>query len=359
MSDSIFGKKKKSRAWVAVPFVLLPLYLFFFPYPTGRESVVEPVWALDLRRPPVQAEISAGAEGVFSFRAGARFGYASEDGRLVYSGVSRYRVALSDKGFINYGSRPEHLVFMDPRGVFQYSVQTFGYPLLDPIGDVLYSINTDLGGLKRVSADGEVIWQAGFSSPITSMDVLSDSCLIGLLDGRAMLFDADGELAFEIDPLGSRIPVILGTALAENGELALVAGIDPQTLILVRGEGYETVRSLNVQSDFRREVLLSYGPAGRFLYLEQEEGLEVLEPGRDRRARLALEGRLKSFAAGREFAVAVSVRAETALLVVFRPLASPLAVASLPTAPEWSKISEGRLFVGLEDQLLRADLVER
>ena len=344
---------------MAVPFILLPLYLFFFPCPTGRESVVKPVWALDLRRPPERAEISDGFDEIFPFRVGARFGYASADGRLVYSGVSRYRVALSDKGFIDYGSRPDHLVFMDPRGLFQYSVQSFGYPLLEPGGEALYSINTDLGGVKRVSADGEILWRAGFSSPITSIAVLADSCLIGLLDGRAMRFGAGGELAFEIDPSGSRIPVILGTALAESGELALVAGIDPQMLILVRGEGYETVRSLNVPSDFRREVFLSYGPTGRFLYLEQEEGLEVFEPGRDRRDRLSLPGRLKSFAAGREFAAAVSARAEAALLVVFRPLASPLAVASLSTAPEWSKISDSSLFVGLDDKLLRADLVER
>jgi hypothetical protein len=248
---------------------------------------------------------------------------------------------------------------MDPRGVFQYSLQSFGYPLLSPGGEALYSISTDLAGIKRVSVDGEIMWQAAFSSLITSLDLQEMRGLIGLLDGRALLFGGDGQLLFEIDPSGSRIPVILGTALAEDGQLALLAGIDPQTLILVSGEDGETVRSLQVESDFRREVLLSYGPGGRFLYLEQEEGLEILEPGRERRARLRLAGRLRSFAAGAEFAAAASQRGESGRLVVFRPLASPVAVASVGAAPEWSRISGSSLFVGYQNQLFRADLVER
>lgn len=355
MSESIFTRRKKSRLWVLIPLLFLPVYLFLFPRPAGRETTVKPVWVLDLRRAP--AEVGTAEARIFPFRAGERFGYAGIDGRIVYSGVSRHQVALSEKGFINYGSRPEHVVFMDPAGEFQFSVQSFGYPLLEESGEALYSVNTDLAGLKRLSPDGEILWQGEYSSPMTSMALHGEECLIGLLDGRAALHGPGGEVLFELDPAGSRVPVILGTALADGG-LALVSGIDPQSLVLVGGQRYESVRSLELDSDFRREIALRFSPGGRFLYVEQEDGLTVLEPARDRIARLSLPGRLKSLAAGVEFAVAAAGDESRSRLAVFRPLGPPVAVASLPGGPVWSRVSEGSVFVGLADELLRADVVE-
>jgi hypothetical protein len=353
----MFARKKKPRLWAAVPFILLPVYLFFFPYPLGREAIVRPVWTLDPGKVP-EAAGGTGEPRVFPFRAGNRFGYATSDGRLVYSDVVRYQVALSERGFINYGSRPDYVVFMDPQGGFQYGIQIFGYPVLDSSGEALYSIDTDLAGIKRLSFDGEVLWQAQFSSPMTSADVQADRVLIGLLDGRAMLFDAEGAIAFDIDPPGSRLPVILGTALASPGELALVSGIDPQNLVLARGEGYENIRSVSLGSDFRREMLLRFGPSGRFLYLEQEGAIVTIEPARDRRARLGIPGRLTTFAAGPEFAVAAAAGEGTVQLVVFRPMATRLAGAVLAAPAGWSMVSGNSLFVGLENRLLRADVVE-
>jgi hypothetical protein len=356
MSESIFTRRKKSRIWIIVTLLLVPVYLFLFPRPAGRETIVKPVWVLDLRR----ALPEGGGQGVevFPFRAGARFGYAGVDGRLLYSGLVRHQVALSARGFINYGSRPEHVVFMDPGGEFQFSVQTFGYPLLEEGGEVLYSVNTDLGGLKRLGPDGEVLWQGEFSSPVTSVALRGEECLIGLLDGRAALYGPGGELLTRLDPAGSRISVILGTALSDGGGLAVVSGIDPQRLVLAEGQRYESVRTVELSSDFRREVAMRFSPGGRFLYVEQEDGLLVLESARDRVSRLPLSGRLKSLAVGREFAVAAAGDSSRSRLTVFRPLAAPVAVASLPGGGAWSRVSGRSVFVGLEDELLRADLVE-
>jgi len=357
MSESIFARKKKSRLWIAVPFLLLPLYLFFFPRPVGRETFLRPVWRLDLR-----LEVAEGKTveaGVFPFRVGKRFGYVTHDGRLLYGATARHQVALSEKGFINYGSRPDHVVFMDPGGGFEFSVQSYGYPLLDAGGEALYSVNTDLGGLKRLGPDGEILWQGEFSAPITSAALRGEECLVGLLDGRAVLYGPAGETLFRIDPSGSRIPVILGTALSVTGTAALVSGIDPQKLVLAQGERFETQRVVELASDFRREVALRFGPDGRFLYVEQENELMMFEPARERIARLPLPGRLKSLSAGREFAIAASGDAGTSRLAVFRPLAAPLAMASLPAASVWSTVSGRSLFVGLDEELLRADVVEQ
>jgi hypothetical protein len=138
-----------------------------------------------------------------------------------------------------------------------------------------------------------------------------------------------------------------------------VAGIDPQTLMLVRGEGHESVSTFGLKSDFRREVLLRFGPEGRFLYVEGEDGLTILEPARERESRISLPGRLQSFAAGTDFAAATTAGAGAARLLVFRPPASPLAEARLASAPKWSRISGKSLLVGLENELVRADVVEQ
>ena len=369
MSEPIFSRKRSSHGWVAVSFVLVPLYLVFFPYPGGKETLLIPVWALDLRHtapveetaPEPVGEPAEHGEQVFAFRAGRRFGYARIDGRLVHSAVTRYQVTLSDRGFIDYSSRPDHLVFMSPEGVFEYSVQSFGYPLLEAGGEALYTINADLGGLRRLNADGETLWQAEFASPVTSIALHGEKCLVGLLDGRAALYGASGEAEFEIDPGGSRISVILGTALAETGDLALTAGIDPQTLILVRrrDDGYEVGRSLTLDSEFRREVILRFGPGGRFLYVEQQGAVQVVELAGKRSARLPVPGRLTGLIAGRRFAAAAAEQDGKTALVVFRPPDSTLAVASIPGTSVWGRIVGGSLIVGLEHELVRSDVVER
>ena len=130
MADSIFLKKRRGRAlWLILPITIF-LYLVLFPRPVGREMYLRTIWAKSLS--PASTVLSDSAAPRWPFRASDTFGYADLDGNLYYVGQRLHNLSLSDSGFINYGSVPDHIVFMNTRGEFQFSIKSYGYPLLDP-----------------------------------------------------------------------------------------------------------------------------------------------------------------------------------------------------------------------------------
>jgi hypothetical protein len=365
MADSIFPNRRRGRGfWLFLP-LLLFFYLLLFPHPAGRESLVRPVWAKELTVGAAAADtavtISADAPSWY-FRAADSFGYADLQGNLYYVGRRLLNLSLSDIGFVNYGSIPDHVVFMNPRGEFQFSIESYGYILLESSGEVLYSINTDRSGVKRIDSEGEILWSMSFPTPVTTIALAGQLCLLGLMDGRALLVNAEGDVVYQHTPDGSRIPVLLGTAVSrDRNQIALFSGIDPQRLTFVqrRAEEFVPAYSQNLDSDFRREVRLSFSPDARFLFYEIEEGLGVLDVRKKSSGRFLTAGVLESMDSGPEFsAAAFRLDAGGSKLLVFRPLDSVLLSREIAADRVYVKVLGNSLVLGLKGVLLRADLLE-
>lgn len=359
MGDSIFKKKRGGRGGWIWPLILLPLYLLLSAQPSGKESFLRPVWARELTTSTVRA---TGSENpVFPFRAGERFGYADLEANVCYIDAVLHNLSLSDTGFINYGRVPDHIVFMDTRGEFRYSIKSYGYPLTDSSGRYLYSINTDLSGLKRLNGEGELLWSLAFSSPITSIAFHEDECALGLMEGALVFVGADGQPLDEHRPEGSRMAVVLGTDITSDGsQIALISGIDPQKLTLLRRQGQQLVvqNTLKLSSDFRREVMLQFDPQGRYLHFEAEGGLGVLDINNEIVVSIPALGVMKYLDCGNEFSAASFQNESGSLLVVFRPQGTVMLSRKLEARQLYVKILENSLILGLEGFLLRSDLVE-
>ena len=252
----------------------------------------------------------------------------------------------------------DNFVFQDPQGRFQYGIAGFGYPVLNPGGELLYSVSTDLTELKRLDRDGEVLWSAGFFSPMTTLALSGEECAVGLLDGTLKLLDPKGGIAQDFTPEPSRIPVILGAALGRE-RLAVLSGIDPQRLTLLerRGGAFAPVQTFATGSDLRREALMRFTEDGRFLAYETENGLALRDLGRA--ATAELPGRLLAFSSSGQGLLAVGARAERGcLLSLLRPLSSPLYQRRLPADELFLRFLDGSLLVGFPGRLLRADYLE-
>jgi hypothetical protein len=344
--------------WLFLP-VLLILYLLLFPYPGGRETLIRPVWARELTAAVAPSPNTDRPQ--WYFRAGDSFGYADLQGNLFYLGRRLHNLSLSDTGFINYGSVPDHVVFMNPRGEFEYSIKSYGYPLLESGGQVLYSVHTDRSGLKRIDSEGEILWSKSFATLITTIALSADQCLLGLMDGRALLIDSEGDVIYQHTLDESRIPVLLGAAISEDRRwIALVSGIDPQLLTIVerRAGQFVPVFTQQLDSDFRREVQVRFDQTARFLFFEVGEGLGMLDVRKKASARLPSSGVLESMDSGPEFAAAAFRLAEGSLLLVFRPLDTLLLSKQLNAERLYVKAIGNSLILGYDGVLLRADLVE-
>jgi len=359
MADSIFLKKRKGRAlWLLLPIILF-LYLVLFPRPLGREMYLRAIWVKSVS--PASTVLLDSNSPRWSFRASDTFGYADLDGNLYYVGRRLHNLSLSDSGFINYGSVPDHIVFMNTRGEFQFSIKSYGYPLLDSSGEFLYSINTDLGGLKRIDREGKILWSLSFPVPLTTVALAGEQCVIGLMDGRLLLIGSGGEVIYEQETGGCRIPVILGTSITENRrQIALFSGIDPQSLSILRRLDNEFVTEvvLDLDSDFRREVDLSFSPDARFLYFEGEEGLGVLDIRRKNTTEIINPGVLRSMDAASAFSAAAFRTQRGSNLLIFRPPGSVLLSRQLAFPDVFLRIIDNSLILGIEGFVLRADLTE-
>jgi hypothetical protein len=359
MADSIFRNQRRGRAfWLFLP-VLLLIYLLLFPHPGGKESIMRPGWAKELTP---GARVSANADApTWYFRAADSFGYADLQGNLYYVGRTLHNLSLSDAGFLNYGRVPDHVLFMNPRGEFQFSIKSYGYPLLESSGQVLYSIDTDRSGLKRIDNEGQILWSMSFPTTITTITLAAEECLLGLMDGRALLVGAEGDVVYQYNPGGSRIPVLLGTAVsADRNQIAFISGIDPQTLTVVERRAGEFVPDFkkNLDSDFRREVRLSFSPDARFLFYEVEDGLGVLDVRKKRSGGFLASGVLESMDSGPEFSAAAFRLVGGSKLLIFRPLDSVLLSREIAAERVYVKVLGSSLILGFKGVLLRCDLLE-
>lgn len=344
--------------WLVLPITLF-FYLVLFPPPVGREMYLRTIWAKSLS--PASAVLPDPNTPHWYFRASDTFGYADLAGNLYYVGQRLHNLSLSDSGFFNYGSVPDHIVFNNTRGEFQFGIKSYGYPLLDSSGKFLYSVNTDLSGLKRIDREGQILWSLAFPAPLTTAALAGEECVIGLMDGHLLFIGSGGEVLYEQEVGGSRIPVILGTAVTKDRQqIALFSGIDPQRLaILQRHDNqFDTAVALDLNSNFRREVALHFSPDARFLFFEVEEGLGVFDIRKKISAGILSPGVLRSLDSASGFSAA-AFRTETGSnLLIFRPPSSVLLSRQSAFPEVFLRIIDNSLILGIDGFLLRADLTE-
>jgi hypothetical protein len=356
-------RRKGIRRILAAVFVIA-FYLILFPRPVGKEHFLVPVWVLDLRRSePVAGSVPVADQRSLWFRLRDRFGYADLEGNLLYQDKMLHDVALSERGFINFARISEYLVFRDPEGSFLYGIPSFGYPLLEPTGSRLYTVSTNLNGIKAWSEEGETIWQAEFFSPLTTISLEGEECLLGLVEGKIMFFGPQGELRYESMDSASRIPVVLGTAISRDAEhLAWISGIDPQRLSLVnrKDDEFSPHFSLDLESDFRREIFLKFSDEGKFLLFESPGGVQLLDLARRRSFSVSLPGVLRrvALASAQDMLALGTKSGEGSALLVFHPLDRGLYRKELESPDLFLKVIDNHLLLAVGDHLLRLDLLE-
>jgi hypothetical protein len=109
------------------------------------------------------------------------------------------------------------------------------------------------------------------------------------------VFNNNGELIGEYLEAGSRIPIILGCAISPNGrDIIAVSGIDSQKLLLIRTKetGKAEIFTMNLTSDYRREVFIRFSESGRLAYFESGAGLGVFDVASKRMTTISFQGSL-------------------------------------------------------------------
>ena len=356
---SLPKKKRPFRVFFAAVLLTL-LYFGLFPYPLHRELVARPAWAVKIPD-TTPATTSGGPATAAPFLVGGTFGFVSPDGTVLYTARQLYGVALSTAGFVSYTRLGTDWIMQDPGGARLLTFSGNGYPLLSPDGRRIFNVKSDLSGIIEIDRSGERAWSRDFPSLMTSLSISADTMLVGLLNGGMIVLNAQGAAVFTHVPRGSRIPVIVGTAISPDSSLiAGMSGIEPQFITVLRraGTGYDTVAKQRLSSDFRREARLAFSPDSRWLAFEEPRGVGLYDPGTGSFDTVALDGTLAgiAFPGHGRCGAFIARGADATSLTVVAPFTGPLLSGRFP-GPEVTLGSiDGQLLVGWGGRLLRIDV---
>jgi hypothetical protein len=352
-------KKRPAGVFFAVPLFIV-LYFLLFPYPLGRELVARPRWAVPL---PASAGPAPAATGQpsWQFQLGERFGYVRDDGSILYVGITLYRVALSSTCFVNYTRLGTDWILQDSSGRRLTSFSGSGYPLLGPEGSRIFNVKTDLSGIIELDRTGVDLWERDFPGMMTSVALRGDYLLVGLLNGSLILINRQGSALFEYMTRGSRIPVILGTAVAGDGSLiAALCGIGPQYLTVLRRQNtaYAPLASVGLPDDFRRELRMGFSPDSRFLFFEAAVGAGLFDPRGQSLRWLSLRGSLAgaAFAGHGRIAAFVSKGGGRAELAIEPPAGGAVCREEFDAREVSLGTIDGQILLGWDGRLLRIDV---
>ena len=146
-----------------------------------------------------------------------------------------------------------------------------GGPLV--LNNRYYLADLSAGSLREVDTAGQTLWAWEGVSPITALAAGDKNTAFGTLDGEVYLFRKDGRRETVI-PLPDRgDSIIYGLSLSQDDSLmAVVAGLDPQSLLLYREKSplvYEQEGQTRLDSRYARPVKVSVPPGGSAVWLEQ------------------------------------------------------------------------------------------
>ena len=337
-------------------FVVLLVYIIFFPHQLKKELVFNPSWGIEI------TDVSGGTDdNPVPFSFDSKLGYFSAAGRLLYSEDIGYKAAVSEALYVNYSSVSENLVLKEPDGRISGIIETEGLPFF--IGDRFFVISPDRMEVTEYSYDGTPLLKLSPGSVITSMDAGSDKVILGMLNGEVSVYNGEPEPVFTYFSTDSRYSVTYACALTNDGErFAAVTGLEPQQLVCfeLRNGEWVAVFRMNMKNIYRRNLLLDYSDDGKLLYLENPAGIEIYSTATFLKKTVDTEGIITNavFPGDKDMSYIVSSGAEHNFLKIYRADLGVIADFRFPEGDFYFYPEESCFYIGVGGKLLRYDLIE-
>ncbi|MDC7228544.1 MAG: hypothetical protein PQJ61_17415 [Spirochaetales bacterium] len=337
-------------------FVILLVYIIFFPHQLQKELVVNPSWVVE----------TTAAEGgtddhPVPFNFDSRFGYFSASGRVLFSDDVVYRAAVSSELFINYSSVSEQLVLQNPEGDIIGTIDSDGYPFF--IGERLFVIAPDRMTVTEYDYEGFPLLHISPGAAVTSMDAGSEHLILGMLNGDVSLYTDSPDPVYTYYSTDSRYSVSYACALTDDGSrFAAVTGLYPQQLVCFefRNDEYIPVFRMNMSEVYRRNLLLDYSDDGRLLYLETPGGLDVYSTATFLKQEIETAGEIRKavFPGEKTMSFILSSLEDSSQLRLYRSDLGTIADLYFPSGDIYFYLAEGCFYVGIDGRILRYDIIE-
>jgi hypothetical protein len=185
----------------------------------------------------------------------------------------------------------------------------------------------------------------------------------GTIDGWLEGIDKNGKKVFSFSPGGSRLPVVLGTAVSDSGDwIATVSGIDKQRLVVLGRGGVEyRVKSHRyLESDFREPIRVVIMEDDTHVLYRREDGVGVwsVDGKVDEVLPVMAEDFDVSVDPPHRIALLAARQGESKSITVFRTPSTLLGTIRLPDSSDFIRIIGSSVYFGGQSWIARLDLVE-
>ncbi|MDR0525254.1 MAG: WD40 repeat domain-containing protein [Spirochaetaceae bacterium] len=294
----------KQKQWILIGAGVLLVYIFGAAQPIPEETVLSHRWlkSLESSYPRVAEEEGPVLPFFLGNRRAGHFGYVDKDGNFTVnqSLKEHHNVYLSPTAWAEHTAIPKSI---EVRNALNQPVVTiedaFGYPMI--LDGRMFLINSALTSLSELDETGGVRWTYDFASYLTVIDGANGLIAAGLLNGSVEILNDQGRRIFSFEPGGSRISVIYGCAMSQDGSrIGVIAGADLQRFLLLErfaggsgGPEYKVVYHEFLEEGFRRPVHIEFVDKDERIAFERQGGLGLYEIRSRTSLKLPLEGEIK------------------------------------------------------------------
>jgi len=269
---------KRKRFRIIIIILLFLIYFLLAARPVPREMILAPGWMRSLSS-SVSDSQTDGQDILFPFILGSRFGYIDSSGQFAVNRNITENIHFSQNMWTEYGAQPEKI---EIENIIDKTViginDPKGYPVL--LDDRIFILGSDQNSLSEIDKAGRTVWNYEFGAPLTCIDAKAGLLLTGSLDGIIEIFDYAGDRIFHFAPGGSRIEIILGGAISNDGmRIGIISGIDQQRFILFERAGniagdYKVIYHEYLDTGFRRPVPILFIDEDRRVIYEAAGGIK-------------------------------------------------------------------------------------
>lgn len=259
--------KKKRKKKLLYLFLLL-IYFLVAPEIENRQIAIIPAWRTSIGTlnevAPVEDSVA------IPFRIGNAFGYFDESGKVVYRDSVYYNATQTDSKFINYPKVSDNFVINKYDGSFIANIEDGGFPFF--INNRLFVFSQNSKVVSEWDTQGKKLFDYESESEITSCDVNDKTFIAGFVDGSVVIGDEDAKFTKLVKPEISRINTVYGVAIsADSDYVAVISGIDPQYMFLMKKKNSEYARVYTYQfgDELRYSRYISFSDDGKYLYFEE------------------------------------------------------------------------------------------
>ncbi len=328
------------------------IYVLIFGRSLSEEITYSPVWVDDIDTSEIGGFYS---DSSIPFLLDNKIAYVSSSGKTIYSEDLLYGASIDNHGFINYSRQNKVLVVKGNKGQFLNAVDQPGYPFFS--GGRRFIISYDNNSVSEFNLSGDILWKKTYGSTLSSVSASESLVFISNTNGEIQVLGKSGKNLFSKQIKSSRINIVYGGAVSENGEYMItVAGIDPQLISIWKdsGSNYSIDQTWTLSSEIRRNSLTGFSPDGLFAYIESEHEFFIIDLKKMKLYSKPLSGRIQyiNFPGSSGLVQILGRNKEGYYLTVLEKDLNPLFYTLIKADDCALKIYDNKLLLGINHKII-------